>query len=162
MSLIQCPECGKEISNKATSCPHCGYPILNSNIVNSYNVILNACGVNRAQVRRILMETLNIKMIDTQNIINNTPCIIAKNISQENAIKFKNIFEGVGASIKINTEQTNYELFEQIKINEIRCPNCGSNQITTGQRGFSFVTGFIGANKTVNRCAKCGYNWQPK
>ena len=25
--LIQCPECGKEISDKAVSCPHCGYPI---------------------------------------------------------------------------------------------------------------------------------------
>ena len=27
MSLIKCPECGKEISNKAISCPMCGYPI---------------------------------------------------------------------------------------------------------------------------------------
>lgn len=27
MSLIKCPECKKKISNKATSCPYCGYPI---------------------------------------------------------------------------------------------------------------------------------------
>lgn len=27
MSLINCTECGKEISDKATSCPHCGAPI---------------------------------------------------------------------------------------------------------------------------------------
>lgn len=27
MAMIQCPECGKEISDKATSCPSCGYPI---------------------------------------------------------------------------------------------------------------------------------------
>ncbi|MDD5207245.1 MAG: zinc ribbon domain-containing protein [Desulfobacterales bacterium] len=26
MSLIQCAECGKEISDKAASCPHCGAP----------------------------------------------------------------------------------------------------------------------------------------
>lgn len=25
MSLILCPECGTKISNKATTCPHCGY-----------------------------------------------------------------------------------------------------------------------------------------
>ena len=25
--LIKCPECGKEISSEAVSCPHCGYPI---------------------------------------------------------------------------------------------------------------------------------------
>lgn len=27
MALIKCPECGKEISDKANSCPNCGYPI---------------------------------------------------------------------------------------------------------------------------------------
>lgn len=27
MALINCPECKKEISNKATACPHCGCPI---------------------------------------------------------------------------------------------------------------------------------------
>lgn len=24
MALIKCPECGKEISDTATTCPHCG------------------------------------------------------------------------------------------------------------------------------------------
>ncbi len=28
MSLINCPECNKEISDKAASCPHCGFPLL--------------------------------------------------------------------------------------------------------------------------------------
>ena len=27
MSLIHCPECKKEISNKATACPNCGMPL---------------------------------------------------------------------------------------------------------------------------------------
>lgn len=27
MALIKCPECEKEISDKALSCPHCGYPM---------------------------------------------------------------------------------------------------------------------------------------
>lgn len=27
MALINCPECGKEISDKAISCPHCGNPM---------------------------------------------------------------------------------------------------------------------------------------
>lgn len=27
MALVKCEECGKEISNKAKSCPHCGYPV---------------------------------------------------------------------------------------------------------------------------------------
>jgi Uncharacterised protein family UPF0547. len=31
MALINCPECGKEISDKVTTCPHCGYPFEQSN-----------------------------------------------------------------------------------------------------------------------------------
>lgn len=27
MALIKCPECGREISDKALTCPHCGVPI---------------------------------------------------------------------------------------------------------------------------------------
>lgn len=27
MALINCPECGKEISDKAASCPNCGFPV---------------------------------------------------------------------------------------------------------------------------------------
>ena len=35
MAMINCPECGKEISDKTLSCPNCGYP-LNSN--ENYNI----------------------------------------------------------------------------------------------------------------------------
>lgn len=27
MPLINCPECGKQISDSAAACPHCGYPL---------------------------------------------------------------------------------------------------------------------------------------
>ena len=26
MSLVKCPECGNEFSDKATACPECGFP----------------------------------------------------------------------------------------------------------------------------------------
>lgn len=29
MAIIKCPECGKDISDQAVSCPHCGYPLAN-------------------------------------------------------------------------------------------------------------------------------------
>lgn len=31
MALIKCPECGKEISDTAESCIHCGYPLTDDN-----------------------------------------------------------------------------------------------------------------------------------
>lgn len=30
MPLIECPECAKEISDRASKCPHCGYPLQDS------------------------------------------------------------------------------------------------------------------------------------
>jgi len=27
MALIQCPECGRDVSDKAAACPHCGHPV---------------------------------------------------------------------------------------------------------------------------------------
>lgn len=27
MALIDCPECGDRVSNFASACPHCGYPV---------------------------------------------------------------------------------------------------------------------------------------
>ena len=35
MALIKCPECGKEISNKAPACVHCGYPLDNSDVIDN-------------------------------------------------------------------------------------------------------------------------------
>lgn len=44
----------------------------------------------------------------------------------------------------------------------IKCPKCGSTAVSTGARGFSIVTGFLGAGQTVNRCGNCGHKWKPK
>jgi ribosomal protein L7/L12 len=35
MALINCPECGKQISDKAASCTDCGYPLQKSTISNN-------------------------------------------------------------------------------------------------------------------------------
>ncbi len=40
MALIKCPECGKEVSNNAAACPHCGCPLQSSSSVK----ICNNCG----------------------------------------------------------------------------------------------------------------------
>ena len=33
MALIKCPECGKEISDKATNCINCGFPIAKQSLI---------------------------------------------------------------------------------------------------------------------------------
>lgn len=61
---------------------------------------------------------------------------------------------------KQKLEQRNEQ--RNISRNTLTCPKCGSTAVTTGQRGFSIISGFIGSGSTVNRCGKCGYKWKPR
>ena len=81
MSLIKCPECQKEISNKADKSPHCGCPVLQDNI-SGQNLLQeskkkkNGCGlpflVTILIVSLILLVISAISDIDTSNTGTNT------------------------------------------------------------------------------------------
>lgn len=40
------------------------------------------------------------------------------------------------------------------------CPKCGSYSVSTTNRGFSLLTGFIGSGKPMNVCQQCGHRWK--
>lgn len=42
MSLIHCPECGKEVSDKSDKCIHCGYPLKQKTIINGVTYDLSS------------------------------------------------------------------------------------------------------------------------
>lgn len=44
---------------------------------------------------------------------------------------------------------------------ELHCPKCGSTNISTINRGYSLVTGFVGSGSARNVCQNCGYKWKP-
>ncbi len=58
MALIKCPECGKEISDKASVCPNCGYPISNTSSAGST--------ASYAQIR-VVCKTATMK-VDGQSV----------------------------------------------------------------------------------------------
>lgn len=39
MALIQCPDCGKQISSQAASCPNCGCPIFGETQVREVSIV---------------------------------------------------------------------------------------------------------------------------
>lgn len=76
-------------------------------------------------------------------------------------LKEKDIIE---YNLKMSQFRSQVEQQKQARersVSRIQCPQCGSSNVSTGARGYSLVTGFIGAGKTVNRCGRCGYKWKP-
>lgn len=66
MAIIQCPECGKDISDKARKCVYCGKVFIEDNIDN--RVICSECGA-------VLSET--------DEICNNCGCPVEKEINED-------------------------------------------------------------------------------
>ena len=76
-------------------------------------------------------------------------------LKQKDIIEFKTKIAQFKVQVDAQEER------ERQEKNKPKCPKCGSTNITTGQKGYSFWTGFLGSNKTVNRCGSCGHTWKP-
>lgn len=140
MALIKCPECGKDVSDKSKMCINCGFPI--------ENTCVNEKSKNDEEVDEIFKKTqAKVKVI-------------------------KYLMENRGLTIEVAKEYTDKYISEHQELviqaqkpspqsSPIRCPKCGSTAVTTGSRGFKLTTGFLGSNKTVNRCGKYVHKWKP-
>lgn len=155
MSLIICPECGKNISDMAKYCIHCGYPITPKTD--------NCCSINGikydlSHIKEITLKQHKLTVIEEEPIIQEVQELIGTISFYDAAILIETIFDTgeVPSTFEESTPKTTHN--EELT----RCPKCHSTQISTGSRGFSIVSGFIGAGKTVNRCARCGHKWTPK
>lgn len=164
MALIPCPECNENISDKSEICIHCGYPLKKQelNQSNTYSVVLNNYGANRLETIKCVRIITGLDLKPTMNIVDNVPSVIACNVSLNEADKIKQMLDSVGSNVTIKKYDDSDSLMNNPQLNTLHCPHCGSTSVTTGQRGFSLFSGFLGSNKTVNRCGSCGWTWQPK
>lgn len=171
MALIQCPECGKQISDKASACIHCGYPLDNKEEPKLYSMVFKGFdkNANRFLTKSILEQVFNIPKNTVSKLLQEEGSVLIDGVEAENIDYLKNSFLQYGCFVDfilspndyVNPQNQMWKKNKERHNKPVTCPHCGSNQITTGQRGFSMITGFIGSNKTVNRCAKCGYSWKP-
>lgn len=154
MALINCPECGKEISDKAKTCPDCGYPIA---INKKYQLYIIGYHDMDISTYAGLTETFNLKLEynEVMNIFENCPYAIAEydTIEEANLQARKLLKWGIDIDI-INPEGNS----EYINTDIISCPKCGSTHIQVVPRKWSIISG-IYTNKVDRVCLKCKYKF---
>ena len=70
MALINCPECGSSVSDKASACPKCGYPIqdyLHSGGEASSSEFAEAEGMSPVSAENKITETVTAWLLDRNN-----------------------------------------------------------------------------------------------
>ena len=120
MSLIKCPECGKEISSKAVTCPFCGCPSsewagdkqkgideVALEIIEKYSIY------ERGRMIEELREKTGLDLRNSRNLIEkNLSVYISKNNRSEKTSRKE--FNGI---YKYGLLGGKYEVY---------CPRCGS------------------------------------
>lgn len=154
MALIRCLECGNEISDKSKMCIHCGYPL-----ENEHRTIckINGIPVDFTEVQNILGDenySHDSIYIAVDKILNKSFPTLTKTTCR--------LITNQIVAMKAIPETWNAEFDLMLDRSTPKCPKCGSTSISTGARGVNWTLGFIGASKTVNRCANCGHMWKPK
>lgn len=170
MSLIKCPECGKEVSDRAPTCIHCGYPLHEQNAMPvSKKVVLPSLkeqhSSDEPQTRyKWSMATMFVSgTADIETYLEQPqPVVFLDGLTENRANEIAQHFIVAGLDVEILDSFADISFASASKDKDIICcPKCGSVQYFTGTRGFSVVTGFIGSGKIMLTCAKCGHRWKP-
>lgn len=168
--LIDCPDCGKQVSRRAQVCIHCGCPL---------NSVVEATppqfyGVKKINTTRVIGTAVTflarVELMNSQATKINDLSILACGITKDRAELLLNylIKHGGEGELVVDTQCTHENesvtRYIDATINPnapVVCPRCHSTEVTVGQRGYSIVSGFIGSGRTTNRCGKCGHTWNP-
>lgn len=153
--LINCPECNKEVSDKAEICPNCGYKLqkLEPIIKGVYCPSCLDCGI------KTKIEYCPYCHVKYKDSIQGTCDEVDNYTKNHPELKQTSEFSPVAYSKRIN-----YVPYEYPTSNAPKCPTCSSlnvRHISGGERVVS--VGFLGVfSKKINKtfkCGNCGYTW---
>lgn len=161
MALIKCPECNKEISDKAISCPNCGYPLDETNYNNSF------CNIDGKiyNLYDALQLSLNGKYKESFINISNTTKLSIKNcLNILEQIKILDEIPNTYNSKEYTKDEEKqaasiiFSMKDKKPVNNsiVSCPKCGCTEFVPLRRKFSLLTGFA-TNKVDMVCSKCGW-----
>lgn len=157
MALINCPECNKEVSDKAEICPHCGYKLPKQEPM-FQGVYCPKC-LNASWTKDGIGETC---------IFCNTKMKKSIYATYDEVHQFCENHPELKQSPEFSQEAYNkrigYVPVDYMNVNSPKCPTCGSSNVQnigTGERVAS-VAMFGLFSKKINKsfkCNNCGYTW---
>lgn len=75
-------------------------------------------------------------------------------LKQKDIIEFKTKIAQFKVQVDAQEER------ERQEKNKPKRPKCGSTSLATVNKGYSFLTGFLGSGKPMNVCQSCGHKWK--
>ena len=120
MALIKCPECGKEISDKAAACIHCGFPLslLEKEYVSGekkndkeqtknenyrYRFVINDYNDSRVKVISLLRLKFEYSVAEAKVAVENLPLEVPTN---------KNLDEVTKIAQELTDAEVDYDVFK--------------------------------------------------
>lgn len=85
MALIHCPECGKEVSDQAAACIHCGYPLRTADLPTRYALILVDPGPNPGKTAAVLHDRLTLTQAEAQALTEESPAVAVQGLTWKEA-----------------------------------------------------------------------------
>lgn len=168
MALIICPECGKEVSDKAVACIYCGCPMEESTASLPASSLKKVCipccnGTNyKIMAIKIIREVTGLSLADAKNLSEQPHPIIVDNVDVNSATQIAYQFLKQGINAQVIDSDKNVTEIKPLNSVVPCCPNCGSTFIATVNRGYSLMWGVIGSGKPMNVCQVCGYKFKPR
>ena len=169
MALITCGECGKEISDKATSCVHCGCPILS-----------NRESDNNNEQSADKIKEINGRMINIDELVRESR---GNDEAMANRLKFLTKISGSEAKRITEIAYKNRNIkpigfIQKVSERTIVCRKCGSRNISfsieqygefsrskgtlkpSGKKAkYKEKSSSFAHKQTVGICQDCGKTW---
>lgn len=184
MALIKCPECGREISDKAVSCPGCGCPVEQVHEKSEYEII----------VEDVYMKHMSGNKVTSTNRANAIKELRKRaGVSKETATDvlymraygktYSQMRQELKARRKVENQQLNAQIAQNLNTIQnafggskiAKCPKCHSTSIAYDTKKLSVgraivgnavagapgaVLGGLSSNKGYAVCLNCGKRWK--